>query len=1125
MRRRSSIAAFLAAALAAGACAPPAADQDGSGPPSLTSGPTGSPSPRGVATITAPPTSTPRATLRADFLLTFLEPFSENTPPGTTGYRFVVGTGVALEGANALRARLPGGCRTQLPLDCTWQIVFTRSPLAAELFVPSDLPAGEYVFGFTLQDGRSADAVFSVWPVASRPSTRPPSLPRTAPAATATTAARPRLPPPGPTPLPVPGSLTLTGSFPGIDGFDASIAVGPSVVVIQTNDFVEIREKSGQIVDSMSAAGFFGPVSVPGTIGPFDGVVQYDPRARRFFHVASTRTDDRGCAVGRCVAALYLAVSKSDSPRSLGSDHWHMYALDNTLVQDTPTDTWGDMNQIAVDDDVVVIATNSSAYRDDAFRGKKLRILEKAPLLRGEPVRTWRDLLVSPDAGGSDLFSAVVPYGDQHRLFFISPEPAPRGCDIRVWALDDPLRAPSLTSRTVAYPGRCVGRGKATQPSGPSLDLPGLWARPVHQRGSIWGASVTGIGTASGPAAAVRWFEIDVRAWPDDVRVVQEGALGGDGMSYMYPSIAVDPLGKMALAFLRSGPGEYVSAAYSGRFASDPPGTLRPAALLKAGDGVHDCLVRRLGAGGGTGLNKVSDYTGMALDLTDGSAWMLVHYVSTDPCIVPTWLGRIDWSIVSAVAQSPRPTQPAPPAVPEATPVPVPGTLTLTQRFAGVTGTAPFWDGAPGPAIAAGPSALVLSTSDRIELRGKDGVVRGSTTLLDFYTAVRATGSTVKNPFVLYDPLSGRFFHVASSRVNPRRPGGSRVLVAVSRGGAPETLDPTDWYFYSFAWTLDEDGEAGSVFEYGRVGLDAKRLVVTARTDPINEAMLPRAVASLVDKAALLRGEAVTSSTDFMWPQQNLALNPVRALDPLDAVYLLSRDGLSGSCGLTVWRIDAARGAPERSSLTIPGRRECFRAADAPQPEASRPLDITTELTRLDAVYRSGSIWGVQTVSATGGGEVAAVRWFQIDVSRWPDGVRFAQEATISADRAWLFYPSITVHPAGHAAVILARSSPSEFASLFYTGRLADDPPNTMRPLALLGRGTGPVACVDHTSGTETGSIRPDFRNRFAFQSGAALDPADGSAWLFGQYGRAGDIGCQFATWVGRIDWSIVPSR
>lgn len=482
-----------------------------------------------------------------------------------------------------------------------------------------------------------ASAVPSVRPAPAVPSAPPTSA---VPSAMISTRSDPR------PSRPLPGSFALAGAFPGIDGYDAAVAVSPTVVLIQTNDFIQIREKSGAIVDTRATAHFYGQVLLATADGVFDGAIQYDARSGRFFHVASTRTNDRGCRPGDCRAVLYFAVSKSSAPRTLGPDDWYVYSLDNTLERDERSDVWGDQNGVAVDDDSVVLSTNVSSYRDDTFRGKRLRILEKAPLLRGEPIRSWRDVVVSVDAGASVTLGPVTQYDDLPRLFYISVDPA-GDCSIRLWALTDPLTSPSLNWRTVTYPGRCAlpGRTMADQPSGPKLDV-NISLSAVRRGNSVWGISTVTLMTGSGPALAVRWFEIDVSSWPDKITLVDSGVIVDARLSYMHPSIAVNARRDVAITFIRAGAAEYPTAGYAGRLAADPPGTLRPPAVLMGGDGVHECAIRDPNAGGAFGRNKISDYTGSAIDPIDGTAWMLVHFVSSlDRCLMPTRLGHIDWSV------------------------------------------------------------------------------------------------------------------------------------------------------------------------------------------------------------------------------------------------------------------------------------------------------------------------------------------------------------------------------------------------------------------------------------------------------------------------------------------------
>ncbi len=126
----------------------------------------------------------------------------------------------------------------------------------------------------------------------------------------------------------------------------------------------------------------------------------------------------------------------------------------------------------------------------------------------------------------------------------------------------------------------------------------------------------------------------------------------------------------------------------------------------------------------------------------------------------------------------------------------------------------------------------------------------------------------------------------------------------------------------------------------------------------------------------------------------------------------------------------------------------------------------------------------------------------EIDVSHWPDSVRTVQSSIIGEDRVWQFTPAIMVDSSNNVGIVYARSSATEFASAYYSGRLATDPPNTFRPPRPLKAGTG---LVSHVLGS---------RNRFTDYFGSALDPTDDSIWFLGMYAKTpGTSG----SWVGNI--------
>jgi hypothetical protein len=81
------------------------------------------------------------------------------------------------------------------------------------------------------------------------------------------------------------------------------------------------------------------------------------------------------------------------------------------------------------------------------------------------------------------------------------------------------------------------------------------------------------------------------------------------------------------MVFARCGTGEFGSILYTGRLATDPPGTLQPSAMLKAG-------VAHYAALDGSGRNRWGDYNGVAADPANPRLiWFYSEYASA----VNTW--------------------------------------------------------------------------------------------------------------------------------------------------------------------------------------------------------------------------------------------------------------------------------------------------------------------------------------------------------------------------------------------------------------------------------------------------------------------------------------------------------
>ena len=489
------------------------------------------------------------------------------------------------------------------------------------------------------------------------------------------TATRPPVPTPTPTPAPTPtprppaadGSLPLVASFVGIEqlplpccrlGAFSAIAAGPTSLVLVTQDTLTIRDKSGSVIDTKRVREFLGAIISPGGHAGGDPTVVFDPDSGRFFYVAEGRGGESDCEPGACISHIVLAVSRTSSPTTLGPGDWHFYALDRTLER-TPdgtnrTTNWGDFDRIGITKDVVVISWKSFSFTrsgspSDFQKGARVRVIDKSQLLDGNPVTTWTDLVPKNRSGTGPHLGSVIPafhFGASAPFFLVS---LGWPCGFVVWAIETPLSSPTLSSRYLA--GSCdtpfdPEPGDAVQPDGkwPIDNGWGMKAYPVYRDGSIWVAHAIRHDFGSGGVSAIRWAEIDVRDWPNSISFVQDAVLGADDVWNFIPSIMVDSSNNMVLSLAQSSAIEFPSLYYTGRLSTDPPNTLRPLALLRAGTSTVELV--------NNSRNRYGGYFSTALDPVDGGIWIFGDYAKAKD-EVGKWVGKTDFEHVGPPPPSP----------------------------------------------------------------------------------------------------------------------------------------------------------------------------------------------------------------------------------------------------------------------------------------------------------------------------------------------------------------------------------------------------------------------------------------------------------------------------------------
>jgi len=121
------------------------------------------------------------------------------------------------------------------------------------------------------------------------------------------------------------------------------------------------------------------------------------------------------------------------------------------------------------------------------------------------------------------------------------------------------------------------------------------------------------------------------------------------------------------------------------------------------------------------------------------------------------------------------------------------------------------------------------------------------------------------------------------------------------------------------------------------------------------------------------------------------------------------------------------------------------------------------------------------------------IRWWKIRVSdAWSNGqISMSQQGDynpgLDLDTS---YPHIDADKDGHVGLSGVITGPSRYVSMFYTSRLVNDPPNTLRYPPIIWASGNSTYFSDYGTG----------RNRWSDYTGCQVDPSDGKTfYMFGQ--------------------------
>ena len=482
----------------------------------------------------------------------------------------------------------------------------------------------------------SADQIQQVVPFMHGPPAREIEGPEIQPASTDS------LPIPDDSPNPL--TPTLSANFQALPDNNTRIppdthgAVGENHVMTMLNSQVRIQTKTGEHVSTVSLPTFWAPA---GGSGEFDPRLVYDQEAGRW--IATCDSDRRSAS-----SSVLFAISDTSNPTGT----WTFYRIDAD-----PTDTdWADFPDIGFNTTWIAITNNMFTNAADSWSGNALWVIDKSTALAGGALTLTFFPVGSDNFGGfqGGTLRVCHTFGLEPKLYIV---------DNPVWRLGGRglLRLTEITG-TASVPVWSATAGSNLPGAGwfyvdnnfdwaqinaPQLDTSvridtndARMLNAVYRNGQIWCIHSAGLPVGDVDRTAVCWYQLNPTALPEPI--VQSGVLdGGSDVHHFFPSITANANGDAFIGFSRSDATRYVEAVYTGRSASDPPGTMAAISLLKAGEDSYEKNF---------GLDRIrwGDYSATVIDPVDDlTFWTIQEYAALDTGPNPsddrwgTWWGKV----------------------------------------------------------------------------------------------------------------------------------------------------------------------------------------------------------------------------------------------------------------------------------------------------------------------------------------------------------------------------------------------------------------------------------------------------------------------------------------------------
>jgi hypothetical protein len=416
---------------------------------------------------------------------------------------------------------------------------------------------------------------------------------------------------------------------------DTMGAIGPSHYVELINGRFARFDRTGSQQEASSLNTFWNTALAAGGGGTVQGSFSFDPRILYDRHSGrwfSTAVD----SAGNTNSGILVGVTTGSDP---SSGNWRAFRID----ADPNNLRWADYPVMGVNGNWVTIANNMFALAGGTTSSVSVWSIPKASLTAGVPGIGGNQYLVDTvaapatrlvDTNGFTLHAAYdYSNSSPNTAYLVSRF---NNSNLQVSTLTGAVNTPTLTgSRFVATANRAMGDINAPQlGANDNIDAGDsrMSGTPVIVNGKIWGVHTF---DNAGIARSVV-YRIDAAT----NTLEYEGAIplaDTDLWSY-YPSIAVNELGQIAVAFSGSDNSSFVSSYAIAGFFDGVNVNWGTEQLLRAGLGNYSRL-------DGIGRNRWGDYSAIQVDPNDPRRFWTIQEFASGTNEWQTQVTELIWAV------------------------------------------------------------------------------------------------------------------------------------------------------------------------------------------------------------------------------------------------------------------------------------------------------------------------------------------------------------------------------------------------------------------------------------------------------------------------------------------------